>query len=421
MNHFQYIADELYCEEVPVSKIAEEVGTPLYLYSHATLRHHFRVFDDAFSGMKHLTCFSIKVNSNLTLLRLFALEGGGMDIVSGGELYRALKAGVEPAKIVYSGVGKRVEDIEYALKSNILMFNVESAQEILKLNEVAAKIGKKAKMAIRVNPDVDPETHPYISTGLRENKFGIDINNAFEQYITAAGMDNLKVVGVSCHIGSQLTLASPFVDALKKLKQIIKRLKKEEINIDYLNLGGGLGITYNEEKPPGPKEYANAISKELEALDLMLILEPGRVITGNAGILVTKVLYTKPTQKKTFFIVDAAMNDLIRPSLYNSYHGIQPVRIFQREKVKADIVGPVCESTDFFAKEREVPFFEAGELMAIMSAGAYAFSMSSNYNSRPRVCEVMVKGNRFYTIKDRETFEDLVKGEIIPDFLMRNQ
>ena len=421
MNHFQYIADELYCEEVPVSKIAEEVGTPLYLYSHATLRHHFRVFDDAFSGMKHLTCFSIKVNSNLTLLRLFALEGGGMDIVSGGELYRALKAGVEPAKIVYSGVGKRVEDIEYALKSNILMFNVESAQEILKLNEVAARIGKKAKMAIRVNPDVDPETHPYISTGLRENKFGIDINNAFEQYITAAGMDNLKVVGVSCHIGSQLTLASPFVDALKKLKQIIKRLKKEEIHIDYLNLGGGLGITYNEEKPPNPKEYANAISKELEALDLILILEPGRVITGNAGILVTKVLYTKPTQKKTFFIVDAAMNDLIRPSLYNSYHGIQPVRIFQREKVKADIVGPVCESTDFFAKEREVPFFEAGELMAIMSAGAYAFSMSSNYNSRPRVCEVMVKGNRFYTIKDRETFEDLVKGEIIPDFLMRNQ
>ena len=421
MNHFQYIADELYCEEVPVSKIAEEVGTPLYLYSHATLRHHFRVFDDAFSGMKHLTCFSIKVNSNLTLLRLFALEGGGMDIVSGGELYRALKAGVEPAKIVYSGVGKRVEDIEYALKSNILMFNVESAQEILKLNEVAARIGKKAKMAIRVNPDVDPETHPYISTGLRENKFGIDINNAFEQYITAAGMDNLKVVGVSCHIGSQLTLASPFVDALKKLKQIIKRLKKEEIHIDYLNLGGGLGITYNEEKPPNPKEYANAISKELETLDLMLILEPGRVITGNAGILVTKVLYTKPTQKKTFFIVDAAMNDLIRPSLYNSYHGIQPVRIFQREKVKADIVGPVCESTDFFAKEREVPFFEAGELMAIMSAGAYAFSMSSNYNSRPRVCEVMVKGNRFYTIKDRETFEDLVKGEIIPDFLMRNQ
>jgi len=420
MNHFQYIADELYCEEVPVSKVAEEVGTPLYLYSHATLRHHFRVFDDAFSGMKHLTCFSIKVNSNLAVLRLFALEGGGMDIVSGGELYRALKAGVEPKKIVYSGVGKQVEDIEYALKSNILMFNVESAQEILKLNEVAGRIGKKAKMAIRVNPDVDPETHPYIATGLRESKFGIDINDAFEQYITAAGMDNLKVVGVSCHIGSQLTQASPFVDALRKIKRMIKRLEEKGIHIDYLNLGGGLGITYDNEEPPHPKEYASAISKELEASDLMLILEPGRVITGNAGILVTRVLYTKFTREKTFFIVDAAMNDLIRPSLYNSYHGIQPVRMSDREKVKADIAGPICESGDSFAKEREISFFEAGELMAIMSAGAYAFSMSSNYNSRPRACEVLVKGDRFYTIRDRETFEDLVKGEMVPDFLMGN-
>ena len=420
MNHFQYIADELYCEEVPVSKVAEDVGTPLYLYSHATLRHHFRVFDDAFSGMKHLTCFSIKVSSNLAILRLFALEGGGMDIVSGGELYRALKAGVEPKKIVYSGVGKQAEDLEYALKSDILMFNVESAQEILKLNEVAGRIGKKARMAIRVNPDVDPETHPYVSTGLRENKFGIDINDAFEQYITAAGMNNLKIIGVSCHIGSQLTQASPFVDALRKLKRMIKRLEEEGIHIDYLNLGGGLGITYDNEEPPHPKEYASAISEELETSDLMLILEPGRVITGNAGILVTKVLYTKFTREKTFFIVDAAMNDLIRPSLYNSYHGIQPVRMSDREKVKADIVGPICESGDFFAKEREVPFFEAGELMAIMSAGAYAFSMSSNYNSRPRACEVMVKGDRFYTIRDRETFEDLVKGEMIPDFLMGN-
>ncbi len=418
MNHFQYIADELYCEEVPVSKVVKEMGTPLYIYSHATLKHHFMVFENAFEGIKHLTCFSIKVNSNLAVLKLFALEGSGMDIVSGGELYRALKAGVEPKKIVYSGVGKQIEDLEYALRSDILMFNVESAQEILKLNEIAGRIGKKARMAIRVNPDVDPETHPYISTGLKKDKFGIDINDAFEQYTTAAGMNNLNVVGVSCHIGSQLTQVSPFVDALRKLMQMIKRLEEKGIHIDYLNLGGGLGITYDREEPPHPKEYAKAILEELETADLILILEPGRVITGNAGILVTEVLYTKSTREKTFFIVDAGMNDLIRPSLYNSFHSIQPVRMSDREKVKADIVGPICESGDFFAKEREIPFFEAGELMAIMSAGAYGFSMSSNYNSRPRASEAMVKGDRFYTIRERETFEDLVKGEVIPDFLM---
>lgn len=417
MHHFNYIDKELYCEQVPVSKVAREVGTPLYLYSHATLLRHFRAFDDAFSGMKHLTCFSIKVNSNLAILRLFVQEGGGGDIVSGGELYRALKAGMEPGKIVYSGVGKRVEDLEYALKSEILMFNVESVQEILKLNEVAGKMGKKARMAIRVNPDVDPKTHPYISTGLKENKFGIDISDAPEQYAVAENLKNLEVTGVSCHIGSQLTEISPFIDTLRKLTKLIRGLGQSGMQIDYLDLGGGLGITYDREEPPHPKEYARAIKEELKTEDLTLILEPGRVITGNAGILVTKVLYTKSSTEKTFFIVDAAMNDLIRPSLYNSYHGIQPVKISGREKVKADIVGPICESADFLAKERYVERYEPGELMAIMSAGAYGFSMSSNYNSRPRACEVMVKGDRFYIIRKRETFEDLVKGEMIPAFL----
>ena len=417
MHHFNYIDKELYCEQVPVSKVALEVGTPFYLYSHATLLRHFRAFDRAFEGIKHLTCFSIKVNSNLAVLRLFAREGGGGDIVSGGELYRALKAGMEPGKIVYSGVGKRIDDLEYALKSDLLMFNVESTQEIVKLNEVAGRMGKEARVAFRVNPDVDPKTHPYISTGLKENKFGIDISDAPEQYTTAAGMKNLMVCGVSCHIGSQLTQVSPFIDTLRKLKKLIKKLDESGIKIDYLDLGGGLGITYDKEEPPHPNEYAKAIREELEMEGLTLVLEPGRVITGNAGILVTEVLYTKSTKDKTFYIVDAAMNDLIRPSLYGSYHGIQPVKISGREKVKADIVGPICESSDFFAKDRDIDSYEPGELMAIMSAGAYGFSMSSNYNSRPKVCEVMVKGDRFSTIRTRETFEDLVKGEMVPDFI----
>lgn len=418
MHHFQYTDNELWCERVPVSDIAREVGTPFYLYSHATLRQHFRAFEDAFADMKHLTCFSMKSNSNLAILRLFAQEGGGVDIVSGGELYRALKAGVEPEKIVFSGVGKQDEDIEYALKSDIFMFNIESAQEVLKLDEMAGRIGKKVRVSIRVNPDVDPETHPYISTGLKKNKFGIDVNDALEQYTIAAGMKNLVVLGISCHIGSQLTQVEPFIDALRKLEKLVQRLRGAGIRIDYLDLGGGLGITYDTEEPPHPREYAGAVKEALKVEDLTLILEPGRVIVGNAGILVTKVLYTKSTRENTFFIVDAAMNDLIRPTLYDSYHSIQPVKITGREKVKADIVGPICESADFFAKGREVVSSEPGELMAIMSAGAYGFSMSSNYNSRPRASEVMVKQDRFYTIRAREVFKDLVRGETIPDFLL---
>jgi len=417
MHHFEYRNNELYCEEIPITEIVRAVGSPFYLYSDATIRQHFRAFDGAFDGINHLTCFSMKSNSNLAILRLFVLEGSGADIVSGGELYRALKAGFNPKTIVYSGVGKAVEDLELGLKSDILMFNVESTQEIYKLNEVAKKLDKKATVSIRVNPDVDPQTHPYISTGLKENKFGILISSALEEYIVAAGLSNLMVSGISCHIGSQLTDVKPFVEAMRSLEELKKRLEEIGIRIDYLDLGGGLGITYDREEPPHPKEYAEAIKKELDMEDLTLILEPGRVIMGNAGILVTKVLYTKSAQGKTFIVVDAAMNDLIRPSLYGSFHAIQPVKILERKKIKADIVGPICESSDFFAKERDVESFEPGELMAIMSSGAYGFSMSSNYNSRPRVAEVMVKENQYYIIRKAESYEDLIRGEVIPDFL----
>ncbi|MFZ7110892.1 MAG: diaminopimelate decarboxylase [Desulfatiglandales bacterium] len=417
MHHFHYRNNALFCEEVSVSQIAENVGTPFYLYSHATLKRHFRAFDDAFGEMKHLTCFSMKSNSNLAVLRLIAREGGGADIVSGGELFRALRAGIEPERIVYSGVGKRAEDMEYALKSGILLFNVESTQEISLLNEVAERQGKKARIALRVNPDVDPRTHPYISTGLKENKFGIDIRKALEVYRTAAGLSHLKISGVSCHIGSQLTEVRPFVDALRRVKSLIDELQHRDIRIDYLDLGGGLGITYEKEVPPHPGEYAKAVKSEMNMRDLILILEPGRVIMGNAGILVARVLYTKSAEDKHFIIVDAAMNDLVRPSLYGSYHGIQPVMIRGHEKIQADIVGPICESGDFLAKDREVEGFEPGELMAVMSAGAYGFSMSSNYNSRPKVAEVMVKGRDYEVIRARETYEDLIRGEKIPDFL----
>ena len=417
MHHFQYRNKELYCEEIPIREIAEREGTPLYLYSHATIMQHYRAFDDSFNDIRHITCFSMKSNSNLAILRLFAREGGGVDIVSGGELYRALKAGVDPGRIVYSGVGKRAEDLEFALRSRILMFNTESVQELHQINHIAEKMNVTAPVAIRVNPDIDPETHPYISTGLKENKFGIPIDSALEEYTLAAGLHHLKITGISCHIGSQLTQLNPFIDTLGSLMVCIKRLEEIGIHIDYLDLGGGLGITYDSENPPHPTEYAGAIKAALDMKDLTLILEPGRVIMGNAGILVTKVLYTKSMEEKRFFIVDAAMNDLIRPSLYGSFHAVQPLKISERGKVKADIVGPICESSDFLVKNREVDAFEPGEMMAIMSAGAYGFSMASNYNSRPRVAEVMARGDQYYVIRAAETYEDLIRGEVIPDFL----
>ena len=417
MHDFHYMDGRLWCESVPVSAIAEAVGTPFYLYSYRTLKNHFRVFDDAFAEIPHIICFAVKSNSNIAILRIFASEGGGVDIVSGGELFRALRAGVDPARIVYSGVGKRTDEIEYALKSGILMFNVESSQELQEIHACAKRLSLKAGIALRVNPDVDPQTHPYISTGLKENKFGIDIERSLAEYRQAKEMPWLEIRGVSCHIGSQLTKISPFVDALERLKKLLRLLREEGMDIRYLDLGGGLGITYNEEQPPHPAEYARAVMASAKDLACTFIFEPGRVIVGNAGILVTKVLYTKSNQGKKFIVVDAGMNDLIRPSLYHSYHQIQPVVQRGRATIQADVVGPICESGDYLARERSMPAFERGEFMAVMSAGAYGFTMSSNYNSRPRAAEVLVRDDRYHVIRRRETDQDMIRGEEIPDFL----
>lgn len=417
MNHFNYRNDHMYCEDVSVSEIAQEVGTPFYLYSHATLRHHFLAFQKAFEDVPHLVCFSAKSNSNLAVLRLFRNLGGGLDIVSGGELFRGLKAGIAPERIVFSGVGKREDEIAYALENGILMLNVESFQELDLIDKCAGRLRKKAPVAIRVNPDVDPRTHPYISTGLKKNKFGLNMEAAVETYKAADARRHVEVIGISCHIGSQVTEVAPFVDALERLKNLISTLESCDISINYLDLGGGLGITYDQESPPHPSEYGAAILETLGRVPFTLVLEPGRVIVGNAGILVTRVLYTKQGEDKDFVIVDSAMNDLVRPSLYDAYHAIEPVARDAKGTIKADIVGPICESGDFLARDRQIPHVESGDLLAIMSAGAYGFTMSSNYNSRPRVCEVMVKEDRFFVIKARESYEDLIAGESIPPFL----
>ncbi len=417
MNYFHYQDQALYCEEVPVERIARDAGTPFYLYSHRTLQHHFRVFDRAFAEVPHIVCFAVKANSNTAILKLFAREGGGVDLVSGGELYRALKAGVDPGKIVYSGVGKREDEIDYALKTGILMFNVESLQELEAINKRAGILGVRAGIGLRVNPDVDPETHPHISTGLKENKFGIDIEAALVAYRHASVLKHLDIKGVSCHIGSQVTKISPFIDALERLKILVGQLREEGIAIRYLDLGGGLGITYDQEIPPQPSEYARAIIDASKNLHCNFIFEPGRVIVGNAGILVTRVLYTKENEGKRFLIVDAGMNDLLRPSLYGSYHQIQPVIQRKRQNITADVVGPICESGDFLAKGRRMPALDRGEILAVMSAGAYGFTMSSNYNSRPRIPEILVRDEQWYVIRKRESCEDLIRGEEIPDFL----
>lgn len=417
MNYFQYKDNELWCEEVSVSNIARNVGTPFYLYSHRTLRHHYRVFNEAFADVPHIICFSVKSNSNIAVLRIFINEGSGVDIVSGGELYRALQAGVDTQKVVYSGVGKRVDEIEYALKSNILMFNVESSQELQVINTCAEKLGKKARIALRVNPDVDPETHPHISTGLKKNKFGIDIGRSRGEYRKAKKLANIDIKGVSCHIGSQVTKISPFIDTLDRLKKLIKFLREDDIEIKYVDLGGGLGITYDKEEAPHPSQYAKAIIDAAKDVNCTFIFEPGRVIVGNAGIMVTEVLYTKSNEGKNFIVIDAGMNDLIRPSLYDSYHQIQPVVQKERGEIIADVVGPICESGDYLAKDRKIFRFERGELLAVMSAGAYGFTMSSNYNSRGRIPEVLVKSDRVFIIRRREVYKDLIRGEVLPKFL----
>ncbi len=417
MHLFKYRADELYAEEVPVKKLAEKYGTPLYIYSYNTLSRHFRAYDDAFNDYPHIICFAIKSNSNTAILRLFAKNGGGADIVSGGELYVALKAGMKPEKIVYAGVGKTEDEIKFALKSKILMFNVESEDELRGIDRVAGKMERRAPVALRINPDIDPETHPYVATGLRRHKFGIPIEEALEYYRLASRLKNINVIGIHKHIGSQITRISPFVDALKRILLLIDKLSIQGVKIYYLDIGGGLGISYRDEEPPVPKDLARNLIPLLNGRKLTLIMEPGRSIVGNAGILVTKTLYLKKGGEKEFIIVDAGMNDLIRPSLYGAYHHLLPVVRKKRNTVLCDVVGPICESSDFLATERELSRVKQGEYIAVMGAGAYGFSMSSNYNSRRRAAEVLVKGREHFLIRERETYSDLIRNEKIPAFL----
>jgi diaminopimelate decarboxylase len=413
MNYFNYKGDELFAEDVAIAELARRLGTPLYIYSARTLRRHFRVMSEAFKGRDVLICFAMKALSNLSVLKLFSDLGAGFDIVSVGELMRCLRVGADPGKIVFSGVGKTDEEIAAALNARILMINVESRPELERVALVAGRIGVRAPVSLRVNPDLDPGTHPHISTGHRDSKFGIPLAQVGEYYAAARDLPNLELAGLSTHIGSQITDTGPFSEAAEKVALIVKQLRAEGINPKYLDLGGGLGIPYQEEPPP-PAQYAAALMGPLGALGLKLIIEPGRVLVGNAGILVTRVLYLKDTDVKHFIVIDGAMNDLIRPVLYEAYHEIRPVvRRNGSRFVTADIVGPVCESGDFFARDRDLPEAQAGDLLAVMSAGAYGFVMASNYNSRPRPPEVIVNGSDYSIVRDRDTFEDMIRGERI--------
>ena len=419
MHDFEYRQGKLHCGEVPLEAIAREVGTPFYCYSLPTLHRHIQAFEEPLSGVDHQTCFAMKANSSLAILTYMARHGLGADVVSGGELYRALKSGVQGEKIVYSGVGKTTGEIEMAIAAGIMMFNIESEQELEVINECAGTLEKKAPISIRVNPDVDPMTHPYISTGMRENKFGIDVEASLAQYLKARDMENIEIVGIDCHIGSQLTDLSPFIDAVQRLKMLINRLKEHGIELKYLDLGGGLGITYSDEEPPHPRDYVRAVLDAVGPLGLKVIFEPGRVIVGNAGILVTSVLYRKQTGTKTFIVVDAWMSDLIRPSLYGAYHDIRPLEDKPEAREKVDVVGPICESGDFLAKNRDLPMLGRGDMIAVMSAGAYGFTMASNYNSRPKPPEVLVDGTRYYVVLKRQSYEDLVLGETVPKAILK--
>ncbi len=417
MHFFKYKKSELYAEDVPVRKIVAQVGTPLYIYSEKTLLRHLKSYQRAFDGYPSTICYALKANSNLAVLRLLAKNGCGADVVSGGELFLAKKAGIPSNKIVYAGVGKTDEEIAAALKARILMFNVESSDELKAIDRVAGQLKVKAPIALRVNPDIDPKTHPYISTGLKKSKFGIPIDNALQYYMLASKLRNVEVLGIHKHIGSQITTIKPFIDALKIIIVLANNLKEQGINIKNLDIGGGLGISYKDEAPPLPEDLSKAVLPLLEEGGFNLILEPGRSIAGNAGIFVTKVLYLKKNSDKEFVVVDGGMNDLLRPSLYEAYHDVRHVIKNNRKKVLSDIVGPICESGDFLAKERMINRANQGDLLAVMSAGAYGFTMSSNYNSRPKVAEVLVKGSEFFVVKDRESYKDLVRGMKIPKHL----
>ena len=413
MDHFEYRDGQLFAEEVAVADIAREYGTPCYVYSRATLERHWHAFNDAFGEQPHLVCYAVKANSNLAILNLFARLGSGFDIVSRGELERVLRAGGDPQKTVFSGVGKTADEIRYALQVGIRCFNVESEAELERIQAIASDMDKVAAVSLRVNPDVDAQTHPYISTGLKENKFGIDIERAEQVYLWAASLSHVRVQGIDCHIGSQLLSLTPFMDALDRLLSLAERLQAQGVEVHHLDIGGGLGVRYNEEQAPLPADYMSHLFTDERLRRYEILVEPGRAIAANAGILVTTVEYLKHADYKNFAVVDAAMNDLIRPSLYGAWQKIIPVQPRIDGKTETyDIVGPICETSDFLGKERDLDI-QAGDLLAVRSAGAYGFVMSSNYNSRPRVPELMVDGHQVHVVRQRETLEDLWRGEAL--------
>ncbi|RBP74921.1 diaminopimelate decarboxylase [Marinobacter nauticus] len=411
MDHFNYRNGELYAEDVAVADIAERFGTPAYIYSRATLERHYRAYDEALKNRPHLVCYAVKANSNLAVLNVLARLGAGFDIVSAGELERVLRAGGDAGKVVFSGVGKQEWEMKRALEAGVRCFNVESDTELDRLNKVAGELGVKAPISLRVNPDVDAGTHPYISTGLKENKFGIDIAEAPAVYARAASLPNLDIHGVDCHIGSQLTSVSPFLDALGRVLSLIDTLAEQGIRIRHLDMGGGLGVTYNQETPPQPADYVKALNERLGDRELELVLEPGRSIAANAGVLVTRVEFLKCTEHRNFAIIDAAMNDLIRPALYSAWQAIIPVQPHQDSEERPwDLVGPVCETGDFLGKDRALRL-KAGDLLAVRSAGAYGFVMASNYNTRNRPPELMVDGDQVHVVRRRETLDDQLAPE----------
>ena len=416
MDHFNYKNGELHAEDVPLSAIAAKYGTPTYVYSRATLSRHYLAFDQALAGIDHRVCYAVKANSTLAVLQVLARLGAGFDIVSGGELERVLRAGGDPSKVVFSGVGKSAAEITQALEAGpdhrgIFCFNVESESELLRLSQIAARRGQRARIALRVNPDVDARTHPYISTGLKENKFGVDIAEAERLYVLAQDLPGIEVHGVACHIGSQLLELSPFLDALDRVLALIDRLAARGIRLQHIDVGGGLGVRYHDETPPEPAQWAAALRPKLEGRGLTVMTEPGRAIAGNAGILLTRVELLKPTAHKNFAVIDAAMNDLIRPSFYDAWHDVLPVREGSTAQSQVwDLVGPVCESGDWLARDRSLALAE-GDLLAFRTAGAYGFTMSSNYNSRPRAAEVLVDDARVHLARARESVDDLMRGE----------
>ncbi|MEA3560604.1 MAG: diaminopimelate decarboxylase [Candidatus Omnitrophota bacterium] len=421
MHEFKYIGNDLCCEDLKVADIVKEFSTPVYIYSHKTLLDHYVKLKNAFSEMEPLICFSMKANSNLALCRALTNEGAGLDIVSGGELFKALHIGADPKKIVYASIGKTPQEIEYAVSSSILLFNVESIPELEMLNSIASKLGKRIDISLRLNPNINLKTHSYISTARRIDKFGLDSATCREIFLQADKFSNLNLVGLHIHIGSQIVESGPFIKAINKAVSLIEELRRQDITIQWLNIGGGLGIVYHQEKPQTAQEFALRVLPLLKKLNLKIILEPGRFIAGNSGILATRIVYIKQSRYKSFIIVDAGMNDLMRPSLYEAYHEILPVVrtvMSDMRNTKYDIVGPICESGDFLAKDRPMPPVRAGQLLAVMGAGAYGFTMSSNYNSRPRPAEVLVMNGESYLVRERENYQYLIKGESIPKNLL---